>query len=112
MPWILRYRPKEKEMNLNCAVDRIQMRDQKDSENAETAKQEHRRLLERPGECFVNWTVLRSYKDPSTGTPAVSPGIQQERRAALSLPPPKHAWSYHFLLVTAEKGLTAGESQR
>lgn len=53
------------------------MRDQKDSENAETAKQEHRRLLERPGECFVNWTALQSYKDPSTGTPAVSLGFSR-----------------------------------
>ena len=30
-------------MNLNCAVDRIQMRDQKDSESSETAKQKQGR---------------------------------------------------------------------
>lgn len=34
-------------MNLNCAMDRIQMRDQKDCENAETAKQEHRQAAVR-----------------------------------------------------------------
>lgn len=38
----------EKEMDLNCAMDRIQMKDWKDAENAETAKQKPGQLLEGP----------------------------------------------------------------